>query len=197
MAFTSAAGTAFALDHETAGGKRFRGSEAAQHIVPGVRRVAHQKPIEGLRRQSALFAGVARRPRFGAQQRLPMYGDLAHERCEIGVVAAATIVGTRLARDLYTGSRREFLDGLREGEAVVVHEEAERGAMRAAAEAVVELFVGAHPERGRLLAVEGAASLVLASRFLERHARADQLDDIGTSDQVVDEGLWDAPAHGR
>ena len=126
-----------------------------------------------------------------------MYGDLAHERCEIGVVAAATIVGTRLARDLYTGSRREFLDGLREGEAVVVHEEAERGAMRAAAEAVVELFVGAHPERGRLLAVEGAASLVLASRFLERHARADQLDDIGTSDQVVDEGLWDAPAHGR
>ena len=62
---------------------------------------------------------------------------------------------------------------------------------------MVELLVGAHPERGRLLAVEGAASLVLAPRFLERHARTDQFDDIGPRDQIVDEGLWDAPAHGR
>ena len=196
MALT-AAGTAFAFDHETAGGKRLRGPEASQHIVPGVRRIADQEPIEGLGCEPALLAGVAGRPRFGAQQRLPMCGDLAHERREIGFVAAATIVGARLARDLDTGSRGEFLDGLREGEAVVVHEEAERGAMRTASEAVVELLVGAHPERGRLLAVEGAASLVLAPRFLERHARTDQFDDIGPRDQIVDEGLWDAPAHGR
>ena len=68
--------------------------------------------------------------------------------------------------------------------------------MRAAAEAVVELLVGAHPERRRLLVVERAAGFALAAGLLELHAAADQLHDVGACDQLVDEGLRDAAGHG-
>ena len=67
--------------------------------------------------------------------------------------------------------------------------------MRAAAEAVVELLVRAHPERRRLLVVERAAGLALAAGFLELHAAADQLHDVGARDQLVDEGLRDPAGH--
>jgi len=40
--------------------------------------------------------------------------------------------------------------------------------------------------------VERAAGLVLAARFLQLHARADDLHDIGTCDEFVDEVLGDA-----
>ena len=80
-------------------------------------------------------------------------------------------------------------------EAVVVHQEAERRAVRPAAEAVVELLVGTHPEGGRFLVMERAARLVLAPGLLERHAAADQLDDVGAPDQVVDEMLRNAAGH--
>ena len=66
-------------------------------------------------------------------------------------------------------------DRVEELEPVVLHQEAERGAVRAAAEAVVELFVRAHPERRRLLVVERAAGLPLAPGLLQLDARADDV----------------------
>ncbi len=66
------------------------------------------------------------------------------------------------------------------------------GAVLAAAEAVIELLFRADPERGRLFAVERAAGFVLAPLLLERHARADDLGDIGARDQLVDEGFGDS-----
>src|SRR5207237_597166 len=65
-------------------------------------------------------------------------------------------------------------------------------AVLAAAEAVVELLVRAHRERGGLLVVERAAGLVFAPGLLQRHAGADDLHDVGAGDQLVDEVLGDA-----
>src|SRR5690606_22487837 len=66
-----------------------------------------------------------------------------------------------------------------------------------AAEAVVELLDRIDPERGRLLVVERAVGLVFAPRALQRHAGADQLDQIGAGDQVIDESSGDAAGHGQ
>ena len=98
-------------------------------------------------------------------------------------------------RHFHTGALGQFLDRVEELEAVVVHQEADGGAVRAAAEAVVELLVGRDGEAGRALVVEGAARRVLAALALERHSRADHLDDVGACQQVVDEGVGDA-GHG-
>src|SRR6185312_16427279 len=58
-------------------------------------------------------------------------------------------------------------------------------------EAMIELLLRAHPEGGGVLVVEGAAGLVLAARFLQLHARADDLHDVRAGDQLVDEALGD------
>src|SRR5690606_36738730 len=52
------------------------------------------------------------------------------------------------------------------------------------------------PERGGLLGVEGAIGLVLPAGALQRHARADEFDQVGAGDQVVDEGSGNAAGHG-
>ena len=67
--------------------------------------------------------------------------------------------------------------------------------MGAAAEAVIELLVDADPERRRLFVVKRAAGFVLATGFLQLHAAADHLDDVGAGDEFVDEMLGDA-GHG-
>ena len=90
----------------------------------------------------------------------------------------------------------QFLDRVEELEAVVVHQEADRGAVRAAAEAVVELLGRRHRERGRTFVVERTPRRILPPLPLERHARTHHLDDIRPGEQVVDEGVGDA-GHGR
>ena len=67
--------------------------------------------------------------------------------------------------------------------------------MCAATEAVVKLFVRAYSEGGGLLVMEGAASLELTTRLFERHASPDELDDVGASDEIIDEGLRNAASH--
>jgi len=57
------------------------------------------------------------------------------------------------------------LDGFRKGQLLELHQEAERGAVRAAAEAVVELLVRAHPEGGRLLVMKGQQALYSRPAF--------------------------------
>ena len=49
----------------------------------------------------------------------------------------------------------------------------------------------------KMQVVERAAGLELAPGFFQRYARADKLDDVGATDQIIDETLGDAPAHGR
>src|SRR6185437_7154735 len=78
------------------------------------------------------------------------------------------------------------------GHPVMLHQKAQHRTVRPAAEAVVELLVGAHPEGGRFFAVKRAAGLVLAAGLLKRYPQANDLDDIRARDQLVDEALRDA-----
>src|SRR5690606_38059203 len=97
--------------------------------------------------------------------------------------------GLGFARHLDPERFGQGLDGLREAQVVVAHQKAERRAVRAAAEAVVEAFARADREGGRLLAVERAESLVVRARALQRYACADHLDHVRPGEQLVDERL--------
>ena len=166
-------------------------AEAPQHLVPGVRRVADAEALDG----GAVEPAPARRSRARAlaRQRLGVeLRDARHELVERLIGAARACVRAALVRHLEPQARGELLDRLGEGHVIVLHEEAEHGAVRAAAEAVIELLVRAHPERRRLLVVERAAGLELAARLLQLHARADDLHDVRAGDQLVDEVLGDA-----
>ena len=84
-------------------------------------------------------------------------------------------------RHLQAGLPGQFLDGLAEVQSLVLHQEADGGAVGAAAEAVVELLVVADGERGGLLVVKGAAGLVVLAGLLQRHAAPIEVDDIGSA----------------
>jgi hypothetical protein len=98
----------------------------------------------------------------------------------------------RVARDFHPDALGEFVDRVEEFEAVVVDQERDRGAVRAAAEAVVELLGRRNGEARRALIVERAARREFLALALERHARGDHLDDVGAREQVVDESVGDA-----
>ena len=97
---------------------------------------------------------------------------------------------------LDAGAARELFDCVGKFEAVVIHEEADRAPVRAAAEAVIELLGGAHGERRRTLVVERAARGPVAAGLFERHAFLDHVDDVDAGEEVVDEFFGDAAAHG-
>jgi hypothetical protein len=102
-----------------------------------------------------------------------------------------------LARDLEAHHLGERLDGFRKLEVVIGHQEAERRAVAAAAEAVIGPLDGSDDERRSLLAVERAKPFVVAAGAFQRDARADHLDDVGASDELIDEGLGIRPAIAR
>ena len=102
--------------------------------------------------------------------------------------------GWRLGAVGFAGFRHRQADVLRQrrhrvGKAhvLIFHQEAERGAVRAAAEAVIELLGRADREGGGFFAVEGAAGLVILPGFFQRHAPVDDVDDVDAGEQGVDE----------
>ena len=98
-------------------------------------------------------------------------------------------------RHLHTVQRCQFLHGVDEFEVIVFHQKTERCAMRTAAEAVIKALVRADRKRRGFFVMKRTAGLVLPAGFLELYAAADELDDVGTVDQLVDEFLRDATGH--
>ena len=76
------------------------------------------------------------------------------------------------------------------------HQESQRGAMHATAEAVIELFLLRYRKRRCFFAVERAAGLPLAARFFKRNAAPDHLYYVGAGNNFVDEGSGDPAGHG-
>ena len=111
-------------------------------------------------------------------------------------LALAAGAPAALARHLQPQAAGEVLDRLHEVHVLVLHEKADGGAVGPAAEAVVELLLGADGEGGRLLGVEGAAGDELAPGLLQRHVVADHVDDVDAGEELVDEVLRDAAGHG-
>ena len=117
---------------------------------------------------------------------------------QIGELLLAALCG-RIAtfmRHLESQAPGHFLHRFGKRQLFVLHQKAQRRAMRAAAEAVIELLVRAHPEGGGFLVVERTAGFVFAPGFLERYPAADDFNNIGARDQLIDKGLWNAAGHG-
>ena len=103
--------------------------------------------------------------------------------------------GARLARNLQPQRTRQLLDCFGELQVLVLHQKADRAAVGAAAEAVVELLAGADGEGWRFLVMERAAGLVLAAGLFQRHPGVDDIHDINAVEEFIDETLRDAAGH--
>ncbi len=140
--------------------------------------------VDGLARGFELVAVEARGDGHGLVQ--------AFAGVVVGGRRAAPVVG-----HLQANLVGEFLDGVDKAEAAVLHQEADRAAVHAATEAVVELLGRADRERGGFFAVEGAAGEVIGAALLERKIAFDDVDDVDAGQQFLDEGLWDHRARIR
>src|SRR3954469_548044 len=170
---------ALALDDQPAVGERLAvgvvRAEALEDVVPGVGREADHELVGGLARETALLR-VLLRARVVRQHACVVLRDAQVHVEERGGRAGGVRLTRGLPRNVESESAGELLDGLGERQLVVFHEKAERRAVRTAAEAVIELLDGAHPERWRLFVVERTAGAVLAACLLELDARSDELD---------------------
>jgi len=80
----------------------------------------------------------------------------------------------------------KVLDGIGETHALLFYQKAYRAAVRAAAEAVVELFARADGKRRRFFFVKRAAGHVVRTAFLQRHAFVYDVYNVSFCQQVVD-----------
>jgi hypothetical protein len=89
----------------------------------------------------------------------------------------------------------QFLDCFHEFHVFVIHQEADRGAVRTATKTMVELLHLTDGERRGIFIVERTAGLVLPAGLFEWHARVDDLDDVGAGQQFIDKCLGNASGH--
>ncbi len=105
----------------------------------------------------------------------------------------AELLGAEVALlDRHPGAGCELLDGVDEGQALELGEEAEAVAARATPEAVVDLLVRDDVEARRLLLVERAQPDVAVAALLELHAPLDEGDEVGPRANLVDQVPGDA-----
>ena len=105
--------------------------------------------------------------------------------------AAARVLGPGVKcrhRHLQAHALGQVIHRFDETHAGVVHQKADGVAVLAAAKAVVELFGGAHAERGRLFPVKGHSPMKLAPLF-ELHIAAHDIDHVDAREQLLDERL--------
>ncbi len=150
-------------------------TQVLEQVVPAGRGETEAEVAGDLAGQAAalqvVHRGFARGVAF--QRLLVELGGGAEQRVERRVGRLARRVPASaafLARHVHAGALGQFLDRLGELQLVVVHDEAERVAAGAAAEAVVELLVRADGERGSLFLVERAAGAVVLAGFLQLDA---------------------------
>ncbi|CQE28361.1 Uncharacterised protein [Salmonella enterica subsp. enterica serovar Typhimurium str. DT104] len=67
--------------------------------------------------------------------------------------------------------------------------------MRAASKAVIKLFFTVYGERRGFLIMEWTTRVIVLALFLEFYAHVDQIDDIGSRQQVINEYAWDSSSH--
>src|SRR5690606_31538962 len=161
----------------------------AFQALPFVRRVAEAETggdfageaapsevIDGARGGLELILVIALRP--GHQ--------LGHRGLFLGVLR---ILAAPLVRHAQAEIAGQFLDCIDKAQALVRHDEADGAAMRAAAEAVVELLGRADGERRGLFRMEGAAGAVVGAGLLERHVALDDVDDVDAIQQLLDKAV--------
>ena len=99
-------------------------------------------------------------------------------------------------RAVFLGHRQadllcEVFHRVDKGHAAVFGQEADGVAVRAAAEAVIELFARADREARRLLGMEGAQAAQVRTTLAKLHVPAHHFGNVDTGQQVVDKGRRD------
>ncbi len=160
--------------------------------IPACRRVTDAELGADFTGQAALLQVLNRRLML-------LQGLLKHLRRlfhQVQQALAGTRCGTaRLFRHIQPRHARQVLHRIAELQALVLHEKADRGAVRAAAKTVIELLTRAHREGGGFFVVERAQGLELVARTSERQASLNDLDDVRACEQVLDKGIRYPPCH--
>ena len=63
------------------------------------------------------------------------------------------------------------------------------------AEAMVKLFFTVYGERGGFFVMERTARMVVLALLFELNTGIYQIDDVGASQQVIDENTWNSSSH--
>src|SRR5262249_60999083 len=154
-------------------------------VPPPPPRQAEPERALGLPRDPAL---LEQRPRRSAERRVAepllvrrrgLVERLEHAGAQ--AVVAAPPLGHRDA-----GASRQHLDRLEEADLLGLLDELEHVAAGFAPEAVVELPLGVHRERRRLLLVERAAADEVPAHPLQGHGLGDDLDDVARRAHALD-----------
>src|SRR5690606_26539548 len=168
-------------------------AQGARQVVPAVGRITETEGGGHLAADSPSLE--IRHGTLASAQLLPVKPRrLLQHREQRGAVGTPARLDTGLGQR-QPGAARELRHRLGKAPVLVLHEKADGGTVRAAAEAVVELLRRAHREGSGLLFVERTAGLVILARLLQGYVGVDDLDDVGPQQDFVDELLGDAAAH--
>ena len=169
-----------------------RGAECVLQVVPAVGCVTQAKALLDVGIQAAICKIALRGfvfAEFVAEEHRRRIENVVKIR---RVIAFSTC---SFAWNLYADAGGKFFDRIKEFKAVVLHQELDRAAVRAATKAVIELLGRAHRERGRALVMERATRTPVAASFFHHHALPDHVDDIDASQQVIKKRVGNTAAH--
>ena len=179
-------------------------------VLPPVRREAEAEPRGDFARQPALFeildrlrcaaqrfavvvAGrlhqIRQRRRGLAVRRRISFAPPAANAALTAIAAAAPTHGRRFLRHRQADRLRQLAHGFRERQARMLHQKAYGRAVRAAAEAVIELLRRTHGERRALLVVERAQAHEVRAAFLELDVLTHHVDDVDAVQQILKKGV--------
>src|SRR5690606_25861798 len=127
----------------------------------------------------------------GAIVRLRLVQDALLARAFFAALALGrTLAGAAgLFRHGHADAGRKAAHGLGERRPGVLGQEPQRGSVRAAAEAMVELLGRADAERRRLFIVKRAQTQQVCAPFAQLDVPADDVDDIDARKQFLNEGI--------
>jgi hypothetical protein len=63
------------------------------------------------------------------------------------------------------------------------------------AEAMVKLLFTVLGEGGGFFVMERTARMVILALIFQLYPRVDEIDDVGSGEQVIDENAWDSSGH--
>ncbi len=162
--------------------------EGGAQRLPRIRREAEREARGGLAGQAASLQvfdrGLAGLQLLAVELRRLRQHLGERPRLRLRLACARGLLG-----HLHAGHLREFADGVHVAEAAVLHQEADRAAVRAASETVEELLRRTDRERRRLLAVEGTEPEEVLPGLLQLDVAADDIGDVDAREQVLDEAL--------
>ena len=97
---------------------------------------------------------------------------------------------TPFVRHVQTDVARQLFYRVNITQTGILHDETDGRAMRAEAEAMVELFALTDRKGRRFFVMEGTAGGVVGTRFFEWHVTLHHIDDIEAIEQILNETFW-------